>query len=155
MPFRDACVRSAYAARRICARGGLAYAWIITILSLPKRWFTGAMLALSMTVSACDMAAVNNPYASRAVSTPVLVSGSRQHARVSAGFFPSCAMTTSGDSWCCRCKAFWSSRTPLRVAGALVFADIAVGVTFSCALIIGRARILLGWRISRSAFIAR
>ena len=109
---------------------------------------------VAVCISACEMAAVNNPYASRAVSTPVLVSGLRQHARVSAGFFPSCAVTTSGEGWCWGCKAFRCSRTPLRVDGGLVFADIAVGVTFSCALITGRARILPGWRISRSAFIS-
>lgn len=122
----------------------------MTIRHLPKRCFTGALLiALSMTVSACDMAAVNNPYASRAVPTPVAVSGSRQYARVSAGFFHSCAVTTSGEGWCWgsheylqlgsasavpMCETFRCSRTPLRVAGGLVLADIAAGVTYTCAL---------------------
>ena len=121
----------------------------MTTLCRPMRWFTGVTIALSMTVSACDMAAVNNPYASRAIPTPVPVSGSRQYARVSAGFFHSCAVTTSGEGWCWgsneylqlgstsippMCEACRCSRTPLRVAGALVFADIAAGVTFSCAL---------------------
>jgi alpha-tubulin suppressor-like RCC1 family protein len=107
------------------------------------------LLVMSVVSAACDIAAVNNPYAGRAVPTPVTVSGSRQYARISAGFFHSCAVTTSGEAWCWGsneyrqlgtssapplCESFSCSRTPLRVAGALAWSDIAAGVTSTCAL---------------------
>lgn len=107
------------------------------------------LFMLSVASGACDVAAVNNPYAGRAVPTPVTVSGSRQYARISAGFFHSCAVTTSGQGWCWGsdeyrqlgaasapplCGTFSCSRTPLRVAGPLAWSDIAAGVTSTCAL---------------------
>lgn len=107
------------------------------------------LLMMTLASAACDMAAVNNPYAGRAVPTPVTVSGSRQYARISAGFFHSCAVTTSGEGWCWgsdeylqlgtastppMCETFRCSRTPLRVSGALSWSDISAGVTSTCAL---------------------
>ncbi|WP_373067224.1 RCC1 domain-containing protein [Gemmatimonas sp.] len=122
----------------------------------PRGWITAdLLLTLSLALSACDAAAVNNPYAGRAVPTPVTVSGSRQYARVSAGFFHSCAVTAGGEGWCwgsneylqvgvastpSRCEQVSCSRTPLRVAGSLMLVDIAAGVTSTCALTtVGRA----------------
>ncbi|WP_411279427.1 RCC1 domain-containing protein [Gemmatimonas sp.] len=116
---------------------------------LGRRFAAELLLMLSLALSACDVAAVSNPYAGRAVATPVTVSGSRQYARVSAGFFHSCAVTTGGEGWCWGsneylqlgaastptfCERLGCSRTPLRVAAALVLADIAAGVTSTCAL---------------------
>ena len=95
----------------------------MSTLCLPKRWNTGAVLALSMTVSARGTAAVNNPYASRAVPTPVLVSGSRQYARVSAGFFHSCVVTTSGEGWC------WGSNEYLQLGGTSIPAAVTAAVS--------------------------
>ncbi len=116
---------------------------------LRRRFATDLLLMLSLVLSACDGAAVNNPYAGRAVPTPVPVSGARQYARVSTGFFHSCAVTTGGEGWCwgsneylqlgvastpSLCERLGCSRTPLRVAATLLLADIAAGVTSTCAL---------------------
>ncbi|QJR36803.1 RCC1 domain-containing protein [Gemmatimonas groenlandica] len=121
----------------------------VPVSCIPAAVRVARLLTLLLALSACDAAAVNNPYAGRAVPTPVSVSGARQYARVSAGFFHSCAVTTNGEGWCWgsneylqlgaastppRCESFSCSRTPLRVAGALAWSDIAAGVTSTCAL---------------------
>ncbi len=140
----------------VCQRavGLLTIEWMPARSSLQRRFAAELLLTMSLVLSACDTAAVNNPYAGRAVPTPVTVNGSRQYTRVSAGFFHSCAVTTGGDGWCwgsneyqqlgaastpSRCEQVSCSRTPLRVAGSLVLSDIAAGVTSTCALtMVGR-----------------
>ena len=116
-------------------------------------------LTLMLVLAGCNLSALDNPYAGRAVTTPVAVSGSRSYSRIAAGFFHSCALTTGGRAYCWgsneyqqlgtdapvpQCEQRRCTHAPVAAGAGGTYSEIATGTTTTCAITTSKRAVCWG-----------
>jgi alpha-tubulin suppressor-like RCC1 family protein len=113
------------------------------------RHLNASLFGLLSTAACMGITSSEGPYAGRGITAPAAVATAVRFTDISAGFFHSCAIDSSGAAWCWgsneflqagstatqpRCEERVCLRTPVRVGGALAFRTVSSGTTHSCGL---------------------